>query len=72
MLRGRVKNFNDDRGFGFIAVDDGGPDVFVHVRDVKRAGRESLTPGEIVEFDTIDGRDGRQRQRATNLRLLGR
>jgi CspA family cold shock protein len=54
MPSGRVKFFNTDRGYGFIAPDGGGPDVFVHVHDVEAAGMLSRTVGPL----TSDPRDG--------------
>jgi len=47
MPSGRVKFFNTDRGYGFIAPDDGGPDVFMHVHDIEAAGMKILVAGPI-------------------------
>jgi cold shock protein len=51
MPRGRVKFFNTDRGYGFIAPDGGGSDVFVHVHDVEAAGMKVLEAGQLVAYD---------------------
>ena len=51
MTTGTVKFFSTDRGFGFIAPDDGGKDVFVHITEVDRAMMTSLTEGQKVSFE---------------------
>jgi CspA family cold shock protein len=68
MPTGRVKFFNTDRGYGFIAPDDGGPDVFVHVHDVEAAGMRTLVAGQLVAYEVRLARDGRSK--AIKLRLL--
>jgi CspA family cold shock protein len=52
MPSGRVKFFNTDRGYGFIAPDGGGSDVFVHVHDVEAAGMETLVKGQLLTYNT--------------------
>jgi CspA family cold shock protein len=52
MPTGRVKFFNTDRGYGFIAPDGGGSDVFVHVHDVEAAGMETLVKGQLLTYNT--------------------
>ena len=51
MQNGTVKWFNGQKGFGFIAPDDGGADVFVHISAVERAGLSSLVEGQQVSFE---------------------
>jgi cold shock protein len=52
-MQGTVKFFNEERGFGFIQPDDGGRDVFVHIRAVERAGAQVLNEGQKVSFDLV-------------------
>jgi cold shock protein len=56
MAVGTVKFFNTQKGFGFIQPVDGGPDVFVHVSAVKRAGMPDLVEGQKVSYDVIEER----------------
>jgi cold shock protein len=51
MATGTVKFFNGQRGFGFIAPDGGGPDVFVHISAVERAGMRGLAEGQKVSYE---------------------
>ena len=67
MANGTVKWFNSTKGFGFIAPDGGGNDVFVHISAVERAGLTSLAGNQKVTFDIEPGRDGRES--AANLAL---
>ncbi len=59
MPTGTVKWFNTEKGYGFIAPDEGGKDVFVHVTAVKDAGMEALAENQKVAFQVTEGRDGR-------------
>lgn len=59
MPTGTVKWFNTTKGFGFIAPDDGGKDVFVHISAVERAGMTGLADNQKVSYELQDGRDGR-------------
>jgi CspA family cold shock protein len=60
MATGTVKWFNEAKGFGFIAQDDGGADVFVHFSVIQGSGFKTLTEGEKVSFDVQDGPKGPQ------------
>ena len=69
MNKGTVKWFNQQKGFGFIQLDDGSQDVFVHVSAVERAGMSTLSEGQKVSFDIVaDRRSGKST--ADNLRAL--
>lgn len=60
MTSGTVKFYNDQKGFGFIAPEDGSTDVFVHATALERAGIHGLSEGQKVSFDTeIDQRSGK-------------
>jgi CspA family cold shock protein len=60
MPTGTVKWFNTDKGYGFIAPEEGGKDVFVHIRAVQRSGLEGLADNQKVTYDLETGRDGRE------------
>lgn len=60
MANGTVKWFNTTKGFGFIAPDGGGKDVFVHISAVERSGLTGLADDQKVEFELTEGRDGRE------------
>ena len=66
MAKGRVKWFNEKKGFGFISKDDG-DDVFVHFSGIKRDGFKSLDEGDEVEFEVSQGPKGLQ---ATNVVVM--
>ena len=56
MQTGTVKFYNDQKGYGFIAPDNGGKDVFVHATALTRAGLSALSEGQKVSFDTAEDR----------------
>ncbi len=68
MPSGTVKWFNSQKGFGFIQPDDGGADAFVHISAVERAGLYSLDEGKKVEFELVQGRNGKYA--AENLKVV--
>jgi cold shock protein len=63
---GKVKWFNATKGYGFIAPDNGGGDVFVHISAVEKAGYSSLAEGAKVSFDVVPNRG---KESAENLKL---
>jgi len=68
MATGTVKFFNTTKGFGFIAPDGGGKDVFVHISAVERSGMAGLNEGQKVSFDLEKDRQGRDS--ASNLKAV--
>ena len=66
MPSGTVKWFNVSKGYGFIAPDGGGNDVFVHLKAVQKTGFNGLVEGAKVDFDVVDNRG---KQAAENLRV---
>ncbi|UOQ60175.1 cold-shock protein [Leucobacter rhizosphaerae] len=67
MAQGTVKWFNSEKGFGFIAPDDGSADVFAHFSAIQGSGRRDLFEDQRVEFDVEQGQKGLQ---ATNIQAI--
>ena len=70
MATGTVKWFNVQKGFGFIAPDDGGADAFVHISAVERSGLGDLREGQKVSFELVSDRKS-GKMSADNLKVLG-
>ena len=69
MATGTVKWFNSEKGFGFISQDGGGPDVFVHISAVERAGMRSLQEGQKISYE--EQRDAKRgKSSAENLKAV--
>ena len=69
MPNGTVKWFNTTKGYGFIAPDDGGSDIFVHISAVEQSGLTGLADEQKITFELIEGRDGRKM--AGDLKVTG-
>ncbi|MDD5586598.1 MAG: cold-shock protein [Alphaproteobacteria bacterium] len=67
MAQGTVKWFNGQKGFGFIQPEDGGPDVFVHISAVEKAGLRGLNEGQKVSYDVTQEKG---KNAATNLKAV--
>ena len=65
MAQGTVKWFNGEKGYGFISVDGGGADVFVHYSEINGSGFRTLDEGQRVEFEIGQGQKGPQAQGVT-------
>jgi CspA family cold shock protein len=69
MPTGTVKFFNADKGYGFVAPEDGGPDVFLHATALEAAGIRSVSDGDRISFDLVmDARKGKTN--AQNIKKL--
>ena len=67
MAKGKVKWFNDSKGYGFITQDNGNPDVFVHHTVIAGEGFKSLSEGDEVEFEISNGPKGPQASNCVRL-----
>lgn len=68
MSEGSVKFYNANKCWGFILPDDGGPDVFVHKKDLRASGLHVLEEGRRVRFESVPGRDGKPK--AQNISVI--
>lgn len=70
MSNGTVKWFNNDKGYGFIEVDEGGNDVFVHFSSIMIDGFKTLKEGQKVTFDIEDDPKNENKKRAANVQIV--
>jgi CspA family cold shock protein len=68
-MQGKVKFFNDTKGYGFLTPDAGGKDVFLHVSALRNAGLQSVSEGQRLEFDAVPAANGKGDQ-AERVRLV--
>ncbi len=66
-LKGTVKWFNNSKGYGFIGRDDGGSDIFLHYSAITSEGYKSLSEGDQVEFEIVQGPKGPQAANVTKI-----
>jgi CspA family cold shock protein len=66
-LRGKIKWFNPEKGFGFVSPDDGSPDVFLHISALKQAGHQDAPEGSTIQCEVGQGRKGVQVLRVLQL-----
>ena len=67
MATGKVKWFNDQKGYGFLSKEDGSGDVFVHFSSIQGEGFKTLAEGDSVEFEVVDSEKG---PKAANVRKV--
>jgi CspA family cold shock protein len=69
MAHGKVKWFNDAKGYGFIQADDSDKDIFVHHTSIQAEGFRTLAQGEDVEFELVDGPKGPKAEKVLRLQV---
>jgi CspA family cold shock protein len=62
MQQGKVKWFNNSKGFGFIVSEKGGDDIFAHFSQIQMEGYKTLKPDQLVQFEVVEGKNGKQAQ----------
>jgi CspA family cold shock protein len=62
MQQGKVKWFNNSKGFGFIVSEEGGDDIFAHFSQIQMEGYKTLKPDQLVQFEVVEGKNGKQAQ----------
>jgi CspA family cold shock protein len=67
MVKGKVKWFNNQKGYGFIVTDQGNTDIFVHYSVIQGEGYKTLSPGQDVEFELVKGDKGEQAQNVSKV-----
>lgn len=67
MIRGKVKWFNNQKGYGFIVAEQGGTDIFVHYSVIQGDGYKTLAPGQDVQFELVKGDKGEQAQNVSKI-----
>ncbi|ACC98989.1 Cold-shock DNA-binding domain protein [Elusimicrobium minutum Pei191] len=67
MAQGKIKWFNDQKGYGFVTPEDGSADLFVHYQEIQGEGFKTLAEGQAVEFDVAKSEKG---PKATNVRKI--
>jgi CspA family cold shock protein len=67
MVKGKVKWFNNQKGYGFIVSEEGSSDIFVHYSTIQGDGYKTLVPGQDVEFELIKGDKGEQAQNVSKV-----
>lgn len=68
MQQGKVKWFNNSKGFGFIVSDQGGDDLFAHFSQIQMDGYKTLKPDQLVQFEVVDGKNGKQAQNIRSIK----
>ena len=67
MIKGKVKWFNNQKGYGFIVAEQGGTDIFVHYSVIQGDGYKTLAPGQDVQFELVKGDKGEQAQNVSKI-----